>query len=77
MIKNTIDNVIENRIEDLKSELTISKADNKKLKFKLENYAIELKERVWNLIDSTINFKINDFVTMDFEDTEEKSLADY
>ena len=77
MIKNTIDNVIENRIEDLKSELTISKADNKKLKFKLENYAIELKERVWNLIDSNINFKINDFVTMDFEDTEEKSLADY
>ena len=77
MIKNTIDNVIENRIEDLKSELTISKADNKKLKFKLENYAIELKERVWNLLDSTINFKINDFVTMDFEDTEEKSLADY
>lgn len=73
MIENTLENVIENRKEDLKSELTISKGDNKRLKFKLESYAIELKKTVCNLIDSTIN----DLVTMDFEDTEEKSLADY
>ena len=73
MIKNTLENVIEISKEDLKSELTISKADNKKFKFKLENYAIELKKTVCTLIDSTIN----ELVTMDFEDTEEKSLADY